>query len=292
MGGDARRMTRWSTTIVLVGAVASGTAGTAFGYASGGVNVPDSTFRQAAGTQLIDISVGPPAVGTTETLVIWPFYNSNDHWLLGVMADRSTGAKCGYDMGQWQCVPGRSGWQAGDIHVEVNTAVAMDCGLYTGVCTMDTLTVQSIPGPPSSLGGPPSGQPVSTNGSVVIMPASVYGHSASPTPSAPVYRPIATSAASSVAAPQTSQVQVAPATSSAATPPPTPSATPSTSVAALAPEIEASPTSINAENTSLATPQGADVGLYLALLIPILAGVAVPFGFLARRRRKERRAGQ
>jgi len=289
VGGDTRRMTRWSTTIVLVGAVALGTAGAAFGYASGGVSVPDSTFRQGTGTQLIDISVGPPVVGTTESLVIWPFYNSNDHWLLGVMADRSTGAKCGYDMGQWQCVPGHSGWQAGDIHVEVNTAVAMDCGLYTGVCVMDSLTVQSIPGPPSSLGGPPSGQPVSTNGSVVIMPASVYGHSASPTPSAPVYRPI-TSSASSVSAPQTSQATEA--TSSAAALPQTPSAAPSTSTAALAPSIEASPTSINAENTSLATPQGADVGLYLALLIPILVGAAVPFGFLARRRRKERRAEQ
>jgi len=291
VGKGARRMARWSSTIVLVGAVALGTAGTALGYASGGVNVPDSTFRQGTSTQLIDISVGPPVVGTTETLVIWPFYNTNDHWLLDVMADRSTGAKCGYDMGQWQCVPGHSGWQAGDVQVEVNTAVAMDCGLYTGVCTMDSLTVQSIPGPPNSLGGPPSGQPVSINGSVVIMPASVYGQSASPTGSAPVYRPITSSAAStsSTFAPQTSQA--AEATSSAAAPP-TPSAAPSASPAALAPTIEASPTSVNAENTSLATPRGSALGLYSVLMIIILGGMAGPLGIYVGRRRKKRRAEQ
>ena len=271
--------------IVLVGAIASGTAAAAFGAASGGVDVPDSTFRQGTGTQVIDVSVGQPAVGTTETLVIWPLYSSKDHWLVSVTADRSTGARCGYDVGQWQCTPSRSGWQAGDLRVQVNTAVAMDCGVYTGVCDTDSLSVQSIPGSPRSAGGPPNGQPVSINSSVVIMPASGNPHSASSTPSAPVYRPVTTSSAS----PRTSQA--APATSSAAGAP-TSSATPSSSVAAaLAPSASASATSINAENTSLSSPQGSDLGLYLALLIPIFVGVSVPFAFRESRRRRKRVAG-
>ena len=284
MGKDARRMTRLSAVIVLVGSVSSMAAGVAFANATRGVNVPDSTFRQGTGTQEIDISIAQPAVGGTEALVIWPMYNSNDHWLLGVIADRSTGARCGYDAGQWQCAPGYSGWRAGDLRVQVSTAQAMDCGLAPGECAKDEIEVQAVPYSVNPMGGGPrSGPPISASGSVVIMPNLLgWSASATPAPSAPVYRaPVITSGA---AAPRTSSVPAAAAS-------PSVSATAASS-AALVPSAAPSPTSIDAENTSLTTRQSSDsVGLYLALLIPVLLGVAVPFGYGARRRRREREIG-
>ena len=291
MGKGARRMTRWSAAIVLVGTVSSGTAAAAHANAAGGIDVPDSTFRQGTGTQEISISIGPPAVGTTETLIIWPYGTARSRWMLGVTADRSTGAACGYDVGQWQCAPGPSGWHAGRLAVQVSTATAMDCGLQRGVCDLGELNVQSMGGPPDNQGGPPSGQPFSASGNVVIMPASLPTRSTSaPTPSPPVYRPIATTSAAQPPA-------ATPTTSSP--PPPTPSAAPSTSSAALAPTgteptpTEPSATSIEAENTSLTTaPHGSPIGLYLALLIPILLGVGGPLGYHLGKRRRRRGAAE
>lgn len=281
VGNGARRMARWSTAIVLVGAVSSGTAGNAFGYSEYGVSVPDSTFRQGTGTQEITVSVAAPAVGTGESLLVWPFYNSSDHWLVGVTADRSTGATCGYDVGQWQCTPGVSGWQAGHLHVLVNTAKAMDCGMQPGVCQTDELSVQSIPGPPDS-DGPPSGQPFTVLGNVVIMPNSApptHGPSPTAAPSTQTYRPPLASASA------LRQTYGGPASSPAAslsaptTPPAVPAATPSTQM------------SIDAEHTTRAAtpPDGSPLGLYLALAIPVAAGVSAPLAFRTYRRR--RRAG-
>ena len=297
MGKDARRMTRWSTAIVLVGAVSSVAAGVASADAAGGVSVPGSTFRQGTGTQEIDISVAGSMVGGGEALVIWPLYNSrnpNGRWLIGVVAGRSTGARCGYDAGQWECAPGRSGWQAGDVYVQVDTAYAMDCGLAPGVCDKDELDVQSIPYAPGPRGGLPGGPPLSVSGSVVIMPNLLNGPGATPTRSAPVHRPPATS--SSGSASRTSAVESAPATSvsvspaSAAPAPSTPSGAASSAVA-LVPATGTSAQSIDAENTSSTAPQGSALGLYAALLIPIALGVAAPFGYYtSRRRRRERDA--
>ncbi|HET9168993.1 MAG TPA: hypothetical protein VFN97_06130 [Actinospica sp.] len=184
VGIGARRVTRWTTAVVLVGAIASGTAGTAFGYAEGGIDVPDSTFRQGTGTQEITVSLAAPVVGSDEKFVVWPFYSTADHWLVGVTADASTGASCSYDVGQWQCVPGRRGWQSGALHVLVNTGKAMDCGLHTGVCQTDEVAVQSLPDPGDDHNGLPDGQAISVLGNVVIMPASVPWSG----PTAPVYK--------------------------------------------------------------------------------------------------------
>jgi hypothetical protein len=188
----ARRVTRWSTAVVLVGTIASGTAGTAFGYAEGGVNVPDSTFRQNTGTQEVDVALTAPVVGSDEKFIVWPFYSTAVHWLVGVTADPSTGATCAYDVGQWECDPGRQGWQAGDLHVLVNTAKAMDCGLHAGVCETDEIAVQSLPDG-GDRNGLPDGQPLSVLGNVVIMPTAAPWHG--PT-AEPVYKPVvATTAA-------------------------------------------------------------------------------------------------
>jgi hypothetical protein len=261
VGKDARRMTRLSMTIALVGAVSSVGVGVAFANAADGVNVPDSTFRQGTGMQEIDISVAGSSVGSGETLVIWPMYNSNVDWLVDVIADRSTGASCGYDAGQWQCVPGHSGWQAGDVRVQVSTAEAMDCGPAPDACPRDELELQSIPFGPNPTGGSPNGRLISVSGSVVIMPDLPGWNGATSTPSAPASGSSATSGGP------------APSTSSAA---------------AAVPSAKPSPTSIDAENTSLTAPEGPGLGLFAALLIPIAVGVAAPFGFQAVRRRRER----
>jgi hypothetical protein len=211
----ARRVTRWSTAVVLVGTIASGAAGTAFGYAEGGVNVPDSTLRQNTGTQEVDVALTAPAVGSDEKFIVWPFYSTANHWLVGVTADPSTGATCAYDVGQWECDPGHQGWQAGELHVLVNTAKAMDCGLHAGVCVTDEIAIQSLPDA-GDHNGLPDGQPLSVLGNVVIMPTSAPWHG--PTPE-PVYKPVvATTAAAptpvtSVDAEKTS-VTVSPAGSS------------------------------------------------------------------------------
>jgi hypothetical protein len=178
-------------TIVLVGAISSA-AGTAFGYAAGGVSVPDSTFRQGSGTQQVTITLGTGVVGTDQTLIVWPFYFSDYHWLVGVTADPGTGGNCAYDVGQWQCTPGRGGWHAGNLRVLVNTAKAMDCGLHAGVCQNDEINVQGLPDAPDH-NGLPDGQPLSVLGNVLIMPESVPWHGATPQP---VYRePLATPSA-------------------------------------------------------------------------------------------------
>ena len=290
MGRDARRMTRWSTTIVLVGAVSSVAAGVAFADAAGGVSVPDSTFRQGTGTREIDISIARPMVGSAEALVIWPLYNSrhsNSRWMLGVIADRSTGARCGYDAGQWECAPGRSGWHPGDVRVQVGTADAMDCGLAPGVCDKDEIEVQAIPYGPNPRGGLPGGPPISVSGSVVIMPNLLNGPSATPTGSAPVHHPSATS--SNGSAPQTSSANTVHAASTSASPAPTAPSSAASSAVALVPATGPSAESIDAENTSSTATQGSDLGLYAALLIPIALGVAAPFGYQAGRRRRNRR---
>lgn len=194
MGKGARWISRWSTAIVLVGAVSSAAAGTAFGYAEGGVGIPDSTFRQGSGTQEVAIAVTSPAVGTDETLVVWPFYSTDYHWLVGVSADPSTGASCTYDVGQWQCTPGQGGWHAGSLRVRVNTAKPMNCGLHAGICQADEIIIQSIPAPANRY-ALPAGQPLSVFGDVLIMPASVPWHG--PTP-APVFKPLALTSPSPV----------------------------------------------------------------------------------------------
>ena len=289
MGKDARRMARLSTVIALVGAVSSVAAGAAFANAADGVNVPDSTFRQGTGIQEIDISVARPSVGSVEALVIWPLYNSDDHWLVGVVADRSTGARCGYDAGQWQCVPGRSGWHPGDVRVEVSTAVAMDCGPAPGACRRDELEVQSIPFGRNPSGASPNGRLISVSGSVAIMPNATGRKGATSMPSAPVSR---SSAASGEPAPGMSSAAASPVPT-APSPPVTraASAAPvstSAPAAALAPAAKPSPTSIDAENTSSSAPAGPGLAFFAALLAVILVGVAVPFGFQASRRRRER----
>ena len=286
MGKDARRMARLSTVIALVGAASSMAAGAAFANAADGVNVPDSTFRQGTGIQEIDISVARPSVGSVEALVIWPLYNSDDHWLVGVVADRSTGARCGYDAGQWQCVPGRSGWHPGDVRVEVSTAVAMDCGPAPGACRRDELEVQSIPFGRNPSGASPNGRLISVSGSVAIMPNAAGRKGATSMPSAPVSR---SSAASGEPVPGTSSAAASPVPA-APSPPVTRPAPVSTSApaAALAPAAKPSPTSIDAENTSSSAPAGPGLPFFAVLLAVILVGVAVPFGFQAGRRRRER----
>jgi hypothetical protein len=288
VGKDARRMTRLSTVIALVGAASSVAAGAAFANAADGVNVPDSTFRQGTGIQEIDISVARPSVGSVEALVIWPLYNSNDHWLVGVVADRSTGARCGYDAGQWQCVPGHSGWHPGDVRVEVSTAVAVDCGPAPGVCHRDDLEVQSIPFGRNPSGASPNGRLISVAGSVVIMPNVKGRNGATSTPSAPASR---SSTASGEPATSTSSAAVSPVPAA-----PSPTVTRSTSApvstsapaAALAPSAKPSPTSIDAENTSSSAPAGPGLPFFAVLLAVILVGVAVPFGYQASRRRRDR----
>ena len=238
MGSTARRVTRWATAVVLVGTAASGTTGTAFGYAEGGVNVPDSTFRQSTGTQQINVSLTAPVVGSDEKFVVWPFYSTANHWLVGVTADASTGATCTYDVGQWECDPGEKGWHAGSLHVLVNTAKAMDCGVHAGVCQTDEIAVQSLPDP-GDRNGLPDGQPLSVLGNVVIMPSSVPWTG----PTAPVYKQpvvVTTTAAATEAAPNPV-------------------------------------TSVNAEKTSVAVASGGTSTLiYVALAILILIGVGFP----------------
>jgi hypothetical protein len=229
-----------------VGAVASGTAGTAYGYAEGGVSVPDSTFRQATGTQEITVSLARPVLGSDEKFVVWPFYSTANHWLVGVTADPSTGATCAYDVGQWECDPGQRGWQGGELHVLVNTAKAMDCGLHAGICQTDEIAIQSLPDP-GDRSGLPDGQMLSVLGNVVIMPTSVPWHG--PT-AQPVYKPIATpSAATATAAPSPA-------------------------------------TSVDAVNTALSAPAAkSQDGIYIALVVLILIGVGFPIGFRLRKRK-------
>jgi hypothetical protein len=265
VGKDARLMTRLSTVIALVGAASSVAAGAAFANASDGVNVPDSTFRQGTGIQEIEISVAGSTAGSVETLVIWPLYSSNDHWLLSVIAGPSTGASCGYDAGQWQCVPGNSGWHPGDLWVEVSTADAVDCGPASGACSRDELELQSIPFGPNPTGGSPNGRLISVNGSVVITPNP-------PGSSGPTSAPPASSDPASGSSVTSSRQ--APSTSSAA--------------AADAPAAKSSPTSIDAENTSLTAPEGPGLAFFAVLLVAILIGVAAPFGLQAVRRRRKR----
>ena len=240
---DARRVTRWATAFVLVGAIAMGTAENAFGYAEGGVNVPDSTFRQGTGTQEISVALSAPALGSDEKFVVWPFYSTADHWLVGVTADPSTGAHCGYDVGQWECDPARAGWQGGDLRVLVDTTNAMDCGLHPGVCETDEIAIQSLPDP-GDHNGLPDGQMLSVLGNVVIMPSSVPWHG--PT-AAPVYKqPLLTpSAAPTDAAP----------TGTAPSP----------------------VTSVDAGKTSVTVASGASsTFVYAALAVLILIGIAFP----------------
>jgi hypothetical protein len=309
VGKDARRMTRWSTVIVLVGAISSGAGSTAFADSAGGVNVPDSTFRQGTGTQEIDVSLGGSVVGSTETLVVWPFYNSNYRWLLGVEASQSTGGGCRYDVGQWLCSPGLHPWRAGELQIQVGTSETTptattpttthtrttDCGRHRGACMASEITVQVIPGPPSSFGGPPDGRPASVSGTVVIAPPLPTVQSASATESAVVAPRVA---ASEPPPRTTSPAAVVPSAPSAAqsTPassgPPSPSAA-SMSLTEVSPSVE---TSIDAQNTSLTSPtsasHGSVIGLYLVLLIPILGGMAGPLGFRYGKRRRARRTDQ
>lgn len=272
MGKGARWMTRWSSAIALVGAVSAGTAGSAFGYAAGGVSIPDSTFRQGTGTQQVAVSIGQGVVGTDQVLVIWPFYSSDYHWLVGVTADPATGATCTYDVGQWQCAPGDSGWHAGDLRVQVNTAKGMDCGLHAGICQNDEINIQSLPAP-GDHNGLPDGRPLSVLGNVLIMPDSVPWHGPSATPgAAPVYREPLTR--NSAAAPSTA---AAPGSAASAT-----SAAPAPSSASADPTD-----SLDAVDTSLtSTPNGSPTGLYVALAVPILLGAGAPFAYRARRRRR------
>ena len=269
MGRGTRWITRRSSAIVLVGAVSVGTAGTAFGYADGGVSIPDSTFRQGSGTQQVAVSIGQGVVGTDQTLVIWPFYSSDYHWLVGVAADPATGATCTYDVGQWQCSPGRSGWQAGDLRVQVDTAKGMDCGLQPGICQNDEINIQSLPDP-GDHNGLPDGKPLSVLGNVLIMPDSVPWHGPTPAPAAtPVYRePLLTGSAA------------APGTAGSTTPAP----------AASSPAAAAPTASLEAVDTSLtSTPNSSPTGLYLALAVPILLGAGAPLAYRMRRRRRAAR---
>ena len=94
-------------------------------------------------------------------------------------------------MGQWECDPGRQGWQAGDLHVLVNTAKAMDCGLHAGICQTDEIAVQSLPDA-GDHNGLPDGQALSVLGNVVIMPTSAPWHG--PT-APPVYKPVVSTTA-------------------------------------------------------------------------------------------------
>ncbi|HTJ66880.1 MAG TPA: hypothetical protein VL551_05065 [Actinospica sp.] len=261
MGKGARWITRCSTALVLVGTVSSA-ASTAFAYSSGGVNVPDATFRQGTGTQQVSISVGAPLVGTDQALVVWPFYFSDYHWLVGVEADPDTGATCAYDVGQWQCTPGRSGWHAGDLRVLVSTAKAMDCGLHAGVCQTDEINIQGLPDAPDH-SGLPDGKPFSVLGNVLIMPETVPWHG--PTPSTqPVYRPLT---ATTAPAAQSVTATTAPAG------PDTASADPTTSVDAV--------------NTSLSGgSHGSPVGLVLLVALPVVGGVGGFTGYRMRRRRR------
>jgi hypothetical protein len=71
---------------------------------------------------VIGVSLGGSVVGSTETLVVWPFHNSNYHWLLGVEASQSTGGSCRYDVGQWLCSPGLHPWRAGELQIQVVTS--------------------------------------------------------------------------------------------------------------------------------------------------------------------------
>jgi hypothetical protein len=309
VGKDARRMTSWSTVIVLVGAISSGAGSTAFADSAGGVNVPDSTFRQGTGTQEIDVSLGGSVVGSTETLVVWPLYSSNYHWLLGVEASRSTGGSCRYDVGQWLCSPGLHPWRAGELLIQVGTSETTptattttatrtritNCGRHRGACMASEITVQVIPGPPSSFGGPPDGRPVSVSGTVVIAPPLPTVQSASATESAVV----APKVAASEPAPRTTSPAVVVSSAPSATPSaPASSGAPSSSAMSM-PLTEVSPsveTSIDAQNTSQTSPTSAShgpaFGLYMLFLIPILGGVAGPLGLRYGKRRRARRTDQ
>ncbi|MBR7825335.1 hypothetical protein KDK95_03375 [Actinospica sp. MGRD01-02] len=250
-------MTRISTAVALVGVIASGTAQSAFGYADGGVSVPDSTFRQDTGTQQVAVAIAAPVVGTDEKFVVWPFYSTANHWLVGVSAAPATGGTCAYDVGQWECVPGATGWHAGELQVKVNTAEAMDCGVHAGVCQTDQIAVQSMPDAGDHT-GLPDGQPLSVLGNVVIMPLAAPWHgstaSAAATPSAPA----------SAADPRATAVGVAASATGA------PAAT----------DEPSSVTSIDAEKTAVTAGSG-DFSTYMygALALLVLIGVAFPIGY-------------
>ena len=260
MGTVARRVTRISTAVALVGVIASGTAESAFGYADGGVSVPDSTFRQDTGTQQVAVSIAAPVVGTDEKFVVWPFYSTADHWLVGVSAAPATGGTCSYDVGQWECEPGAAGWHAGDLLVQVNTSVAMDCGIHAGVCQTDEIAVQSMPDP-GDHNGLPDGKPLSVIGNVVIMPLAAPWHG---------------STASAAATPAASASAAATEATSAAT-------------AAARPadaDEPSSVTSIDAEKTAVTAGSGGSFTyMYVALALLVLIGVAFPIGYRRLHRR-------
>jgi hypothetical protein len=254
-------VTRISTAVALVGAIASGTAQSAFGYADGGVSVSDSTFRQDTGTQQVAVSIAAPVVGTDEKFVVWPFYSTGNHWLVGVSAAPATGGTCAYDVGQWECVPAATGWHAGELLVKVNTAEAMDCGIHAGVCQTDEIAIQSMPDA-GDRNGLPDGKPLSVLGNVVIMPLAAPWHGStasaaatpSATPSAPASAPATEATAVGVAASATGR----------------PAAT----------EEPSSATSIDAEKTAVtAGAGGSSTYMYVVLALLVLIGVAFPIGY-------------
>ena len=282
---------------LVVGLVAAGSLCLAGGMAAagsaGGVSAPDSTFQQGSGIQRIDITVGGSAVGTMETLVLGQYDGSHLHWLVGVSADQATGATCGYDVGQWQCAPGRSGWRAGLLQVAVSTDEAMDCGGADGFgdggyggggygggggggtsdqCA-DTLSVQSIPGGSTHGNGPPSGQPFTISAAVVILPE--FG---------PTRQPTGPTSTASDQAREVRSTAVRKAASSTA------SATTSHAAAGVGGATANTPTvhmSIDAVDTSVSRAEGTQVGLYLVLGMLVFGSVASPLGIRAVRRRRE-----
>jgi hypothetical protein len=276
---------------MVVGLVAAGSLCLAGGMAgassAGGVSVQDATFLQGTGIQQIDISIGGPAVGTMETLVLGQYGDSRLHWLVGVSADQITGGSCTYDVGQWQCAPGRSGWGPGLLHVAVNTDRAMDCGDPDGYAggggygggggadhCMDALTVQSVPGGSTRGNGPPSGQSFTITASVQILPE--YGLTRQPTAptSTPSEQVRNAHSAGAPTAPRKAASPSAPAASHAA------------AVgfgAATTPDVHMT---IDAVDTSVSTGDASQIGLYLVLGILALGSVTGPLGLRAVRRRR------
>lgn len=285
---------------MVVGLVAAGSLCLAGGMAgansSGGVSVQDATFLQGTGIQQIDISVGGPAVGTMETLVLGQYGGSRMHWLVGVSADQITGGTCTYDVGQWQCAPGRSGWGPGLLHVAVSTQDAMDCGDSDGYggsgyggsgyggggeggaqdhCVA-ALSIQSIPGGSTRGNGPPSGQPFTLSASVAILP----GDGSTRQPTGP------TSTASDPArdAHSTGAPTATRKAASSSAPAASHAAAVGSGAAATTPNVHMT---IDAVDTSASTREASQIGLYLALGILALGSVSGPLGIRAARRRRE-----
>jgi len=279
---------------MVVGLVAAGSLCLAGGMAgassAGGVSVQDATFLQGTGIQQIDISVGGPAVGTMETLVLGQNGGSRMHWLVGVSADQITGGTCNYDVGQWQCTPGRSGWGAGLLHVAVSTDDAMDCGGPDGYggggyggggggtsdrCA-NALSIQSIPGGSTRGNGPPSGQSFTISASVVILPE--YGLTRQPTGPTSTASDHARDVHSTGAPTASGKVasSSAPATTSHA-------AAVGSGAAATTPNVHMT---IDAVDTSVSTGDASQIGLYLVLGILALGSVTGPLGIRAARRRR------